>query len=577
QLNEGLKNLEKGEFERSLGNLKQAEAGVGEAKIIYESFEPIRKTEFLKGQFELGDNLLDLSFLSVSAAKNTALGVQALLQSIKTVTGEQSESPQKYFDNAQMELGSAGENLSKAETILTGKSFKDGIPGPFKARISELSDKLLSYRKLAAKAEAISILLPKLVGMNGARNYLVLLQNNMELRPAGGFIGSFAEVSFEAGKLKKIEVNDIYAIDGQLSVHIEPPVEIKEDLGQKNFYLRDSNWEPDFPTSARQAEWFYAKETGKSVEGVVALDVSAMEELLAVIGPLDLPDYKERITSENLFERAVTHAETSFFPGTQAKKSFLTALSNGVFEKIFFLPQNNWPGIISALGKSLEEKHISFYLNDPKQFQFLHSQNWAHVLPRQSKENESKDFLSIVEANLGANKVNYYLDRSYNLHTIIGKEGEVSQRLRINYINRSPSEAFPGGKYKNRMRIYLPFGAKLTRAIWGEAEITGSVNGFVDYGRSGYSFLLELSPKEQKMLVIDYAVPIMLDFQDGKAAYRLDIIKQAGLGKDPLQWTVTYPISYRIASNQTKATSPQEQTISTDLSRDRSFEIEFRK
>lgn len=577
QLNESFKNLSKGEFEKSLSNINQAQIGVSEAKSIYDSFDPIRKTGLLKDQFELGDNLLELSMLAVSSAKKTGLGVQALLQSLKTVTGENSESPQNYFKVAQMELGSAAENLAKAETILKADSFNSRLPQIFKLRINELSKELADYNKLVAKAEAISILLPKLVGFDGARKYLVLLQNNMELRPAGGFIGSFAEITFEGGKLKNLKVNDIYAIDGQLNTHVEPPAEIKQDLGQKDYYLRDSNWEPDFPTSARQAEWFYTKETGQSVEGVVALDISAMEQLLAVIGGVELSDYKEKITAENLFEKAVTHAETSFFPGTQAKKSFLTALSNGVFEKIFFLPQNNWPGIISALGKSLEEKHISLYLNDPKQFSFLLSQDWAHVLLRQSKENTGRDFLSLVEANLGANKVNYYLDRTYNLHTVIGKDGDVSHRLRINYINRSPSEAFPGGKYKNRMRMYLPFGTKLNRVIWGETDITGSVTGFVDYGRTGYSFLLELAPKEQKMLVLDYSLPDKLSFQDGKASYRLDIIKQAGTGKDPLQWTITYPISYKLTANQAQVSRPQEHSISTDLSRDRSFEVEFRR
>ena len=185
----------------------------------------------------------------------------------------------------------------------------------------------------------MSVLLPKLVALDGTKNYLILLQNNMELRPAGGFIGSFAKVAFENGKLKKLEVNDIYAIDGQLGFHVEPPKEIKEDLGQKDWFLRDSNWESDFPTSARQAQWFYTKETGERVEGVVAIDISAMEGLLSSIGGVELADYKEKITSENLFEKAVTHAELSFFPGTQAKKSFLTALTNAVFEKIFFLPQ----------------------------------------------------------------------------------------------------------------------------------------------------------------------------------------------------------------------------------------------
>lgn len=576
-LNEGLKNLERGEFEKSLGNINQAEAGIREAESILSSLEPIRKTGLLKQQFELSDNLFDLSTLSVSSVRSSVLGIQALLKSLQAITGEKDEPALGYFNSAQIDLSSAGESFAKAETILMDENFSKKLPGFLQKRVAEISLKLSRYGKLTAKAEAMSVLLPQLVGLGGAKNYLVLLQNNMELRPAGGFIGSFAEISFEGGKLKKMEVNDIYSIDGQLNIHVEPPAEIREDLGQKDFYLRDSNWEPDFPTSARQAEWFYTKETGKSVEGVVALDVSAMEELLAAIGPVELADYKEKISAQNLFEKTVTHAETGFFPGTQAKKSFLTALTHSVFEKIFFLPQKNWPAILTALGKSLEEKHISLYLNDPKPFSYLVSQNWTHVLPRQSNENANKDFLSIIEANLGANKVNYYLDRSYDLHTVVEKDGNLRHRLRVSFLNRSPSDAFPGGKYKNRMRLYLPFGTKLIRAIWGETDITKNITGFVDYGRSGYSMLLELDPKEQKILVLDYEVPIKIEFQDGKATYRLDVVKQAGTGKDPFVWTVTYPISYQLIPNQTGETSPQEQSISTDLSVDRSFEVEFKK
>lgn len=577
ELNEGLKNLEKGEFEKSLGNIKQAKSGAIEAKTILDSLEPIRKTNLLKDQFETGDNLVNLSLLSASSIRSTTAGIQALLKSIKAVTGEITESPAAYFNTAQVELNSAKEDLSKAEAILKNEDFNRGLSQIFAGKVLRLSEKLSIYSGLISKAHAMSILLPELVALNGTKNYLILLQNNMELRPTGGFIGSFAKVSFEGGKLKKLSVDDIYTMDGQLAIHVEPPKEIKEDLGQKDWFLRDSNFEPDFPASARQAQWFYTKETGERVDGVVALDISAMEQLLVSIGPLDLVDYNEVVTSENLFEKAVTHAELNFFPGTQAKKSFLTALTNGVFEKIFFLPQNNWSGIISVLSKSLDEKHISIYLNDPKFFSYILSQNWAHTLPRQSGQNETKDFLSLVEANLGANKANYYLDRSYNLETVVGKLGEIKHRLRISYVNRSPSDTFPGGKYKNRMRIYLPFGSKMTRVLWGEADITTSVSGFVDYGRSGYSMLLELLPREQKNLVLDYSVPLKLDFKDAKASYRLDIVKQAGTLKDPFTWTIAYPISYQIASDQAKKIGPQEQTISTDLSVDRSFEVEFRK
>lgn len=556
QLTSGLQNLEKGEFDKSLESISQASEGLEAAKSVFQTLEPIKRAGLFKTELEMGDQLIAFSSLSVSSAQSTVLGVQALLQGLKAVTGELTESPAGYFETAQIELSAAAEDLSKA---------------------SVSSKQLAPFANLVSKARTMSILLPRMVGLEGSKNYLILLQNNMELRPGGGFIGSFAKVSFAEGKLKKLDVNDIYAIDGQLNVHVEPPKEIKDDLGQKDWFLRDSNWESDFPTAARQAEWFYTKETGERVEGVIALDVSAMEDLLTSVGSLNLADYKENITAENLFEKAISYAELSFFPGSQAKKSFLTAITHELFNKMFFLPQNNWPGIISSLGRSLDAKHISIYLDDPKLFSYIMSQNWAHNLPRQSLQNANIDFLSMSEANLGANKANFYLDRNYNLETVVGKYGEVKHRLRISYTNRSPSDTFPGGKYKNRMRVYLPFGSKMTRALWGEADITKDVLSFVDFGRSGFSMLLELYPKEQKTLVLDYTVPVRLDFKEGKADYKLDIIKQPGTLKDPFKWVISYPLGFQVASDQTKTISPQQQTIQTDLSKDRSFEVQFSK
>jgi len=569
EMGESFKNLEKGEFESSLANINKAGVGVEAVKSVLDSLEPVRKTGVLNKQFELKDDLLNLSFLSVNSARSAILGTGSLLQGLKAVTGELTASPSGYFNSAQVELASAGKDLAKAQTLLQNNKFDGNITKTF--------TKLTQMSQLVERARALSVLLPALVAADGSapKNYLILLQNNMELRPTGGFIGSFAKVSFEGGKLKKLDVNDSYAIDGQLGIHVEPPKEIKEDLGQKDWFMRDSNWEPDFPTSARQAEWFYTKETGERVDGVIALDISAMEKLIDSIGALNLSDYKEKITGENLFERAITHAEMGFFPGSSAKKSFLTALANEVFNKIFFLPQNNWPGIISALGRSLDEKHVGVYLNDPKMFSYIASQNWTHALPRQSSS--SGDFLSLVEANLGANKVNYYLDRSYNLETVVGKEGEIKHRMRISYINRSPSDTFPAGTYKNRMRIYLPIGAKMTRALWGEADITKKMTGFSDYGRAGYSLLMELAPREQKTLVLDYTVPVKVEFKEDIATYRLDIIKQMGLLTDPFVWTISYPISYQLVSDAVKKIGPQQYSISTDLSRDRSFEVKFKK
>ncbi len=127
------------------------------------------------------------------------------------------------------------------------------------------------------------------------------------------------------------------------------------------------------------------------------------------------------------------------------------------------------------------------------------------------------------------------------------------------------------------MRVYLPTGAKLVRGLWGEKDITGSIESFADYGRLGLSFLLELSPKEQKTLVLDYKLSSNLEFVNGLAGYRLDVVKQAGTIKDPFTWKITYPLNMKLLSNNNGVIAPQEQTIQTDLSQDRSFELQFQK
>lgn len=579
QIDQAFENLGSGRFDEGFDNISQVEVGLEEVTDIVDSLESARRLNLFNSQFESVDKLIDLATLSLSGAKEAVSGIQYLYEGFKAVTGELPDDPDKYFELSRVDLEKAHNDISRSIAIASDEELTKGLPEVFKKKVDSLRLGLNEYSKLVNNASAISLILPQIVAIEGSKSYLVLLQNNNELRPTGGFIGSYANVTFERGKLKKLDVSDIYEIDGQLNLAVEPPKEIREDLGQNRWFLRDSNWEADFPTSAKQAEWFFNKETGQQVSGVIALDVSAIENLLEVVGELDLPDYKEKITAENLFERAITHAEVSFFPGSQAKKNFITALSGALFNKLFFVPQPNWPSIVAALGKSLEEKHMSIFLDDPRLFSYLISQNWAGMLPRPQdpKRGEFLDFLAPVEANLGANKSNYYIKRSYNLETTIGKEGEIRHRLRISYTNTSPSDTWPAGKYKNRMRIYLPFGSKVTRVLWGENEITKSSQNFVDYGRLGVSMLLELLPKETKTYVLDYELQNKTSFVEGEALYKIDVLKQAGLGEDPFEWKLNFPLHYKLVSEEGSSISPQELIISTDLSKDRSFEVRFRK
>ncbi|MBI2329769.1 NAD-dependent epimerase/dehydratase family protein [Candidatus Daviesbacteria bacterium] len=332
QLNEGLKNFANGEVEKSLGNINRANAGIAEVKSVYDSLEPFKKTGLLKSQFDQADKFIEWSMLSIDLIKTAAIGEQYLLKSLKAVTGEKEQSPADYFANAQIEIALAQQNLSKAEILARSSAV--------------LSPDLIKRLSL------VSILLPNLTAQDGVKSYLVLLQNNLELQPAGGIVMSFAKISFERGKLKKFEVKDVDSLEGKLNIYEEP----------------------DFPFNARQAQWFYSKVTGEKVDGVIAMDATALGKLLAV--------------------------------PVSAETNNLTDLANQLFNKLFFLPQNNWLEIGADIGSLLDEKHLSIYLNDPKLFSYLDSEGWAHNLPRQSEQNSNQDFLSLIEANLGDNKVN---------------------------------------------------------------------------------------------------------------------------------------------------------------------------
>lgn len=563
-LNLAEENLSKGAFEQSIDKMAQAKQNMTEIRLFWESILSLDKFSLLKENFKGTTSLVKSTDGMVGGSEHLILGIKYLYKGLQAVSGEQTTEPFLEFLSASTELAFANEYFSKAKLELNDKTiFKASV----EKKLKELSD-------VARESRAAVSTLPQIMGVGGKKSYLVLLQNNMELRPGGGFIGSVAHIDFENLKLKKIEVQDIYNIDGNLKIHVEPPKELKEGLEKSDWYLRDSNWEGDFPTSARQAAWFYEKETGLRVDGVVALDLSGMEDLMSILGPVNLADYNEEINSNNLFEKAIAHAEVNFFDGSQAKKSFLTALETALFNKLFFLPSQNWPGITMSLGRSLKEKHLMVYFVDPKLSSFATSQDWTGAMPRPSSDFE--DFLSLVEANLGANKVNFYLDRSLNLETTIGKSGELQHTLRVSYTNRSLGETWPGGKYKNRMRVYVPLGAKLVRVLWGEKDITKDVTSFSDYGRTGYSFLIELAPKEQKNLVINYELADKLNVGENETVYKLNIIKQAGILKDPLEWTIHYPINLKV-SGEGKTTGPQEYSISSDLSENRRFEIKLTK
>ena len=352
---------------------------------------------------------------------------------------------------------------------------------------------LPTLKKNTLLGKGVFSILPDLISLNDRAKYLVLFHNNMELRGTGGFIGSYGILSFEKGKLYDFQVYDVYTADGALKGHVEPPAPIKNILGEAKWYLRDSNFDPDFPTSARRAEWFLKKSMNQDVVGTIAINLETLKLLLKSVGPLELSDYNETITEGNLAERAQFHAEVNFFPGSTAKKEFLSSVADALFAKLKTADAKSLLGVSSALMSSLESSDTQISVINDSSERILRTLGWNGAV--ESKPCPTTpcydDYLYSVDSNFGVNKANFYVTKEISLDVSLSKDGSPTHTLQTTWKNAATSNAWPAGSYKNYARLYLPPSSSIQQVKIGETTLSSAEYTVAEeHGRLVLSYLV---------------------------------------------------------------------------------------
>jgi hypothetical protein len=499
----------------------------------------------------------------------------------------------EVFAETGYHLAEAGELTGKIMGIVLGEKVGDlnEIVGETKAELDlawkkmafiEASFKENPLPELSQIREKIEIgqellsILPEVVGFSQKKSYLFLLQNNMELRATGGFIGSYALAIFEDGRLLDFQIEDVYAADGQLKGHVEPPGPIKKYLGEAGWYLRDSNYDPDFPTSAKKVEWFFEKETGRLVDGVIGVNLYLAQKILKAVGPVKLPDYQETINADNLFERAEYHSEVNFFPGSTQKKDFLASLTSRIFQELKLTKE--WLKIGEVFFESLVEKQVLISLTDEEAMRVMRRYGWdGRVLENAKCQKEPEtgcvaDYLMIVESNFSVNKCNYFVERK--LTHEIKLEGEIEEKLTINYQNNSPTQTWPGGNYHNYLRVYVPQDSQVLEVKIDEELLEQEkIDVSQAFGKKIIGFLVPVPVGEEKEVSLRYKPPFEAENID---IYTLLVQKQSGTEKSPLTVLIRRPPDLKVVKIAPQAlTGPEVVLYNTNLLRDRAFLVEF--
>ena len=189
---------------------------------------------------------------------------------------------------------------------------------------------------------------------SGNNRVLILMQNNNELRPTGGFIGSFASLSLKDGTIESLKVDSIYALDGQLQENITPPLPIL-NVNQR-WYLRDANWFADFPQSAKKLSAFYEKEGGETPDIIMTMTPNLIIDLIRLTGPVELPKYQVTLTPENFVELTqVISSDYTDMPENKPKQ-ILADLVPVLFDRLSKLTDEQKSMFLEMLQKKPERK-----------------------------------------------------------------------------------------------------------------------------------------------------------------------------------------------------------------------------
>jgi len=248
--------------------------------------------------------------------------------------------------------------------------------------------------------------------------YLIAFQNNTELRPTGGFIGSFAEMDMLNGEITNIHIPEggTYDLQGQLTKFVEAP----QPLGLINdrWEFHDANWFPDFPTSARKLMWFYDKAGEPTVDGVIAINADLIPALLEITGPIEMPTYERTIDSENfLFEtQKIVELEHEKYDTTseertaEAPKQFIGDLAPLLLERIQNADMKELLAIADVIGDGLVEKDVQLYMNNTSLQSHISELGWSG-----EQKEAPGDYLQIVSANLGGGKTDSVIDQQVDI------------------------------------------------------------------------------------------------------------------------------------------------------------------
>ncbi len=393
----------------------------------------------------------------LATGKEAALGGAALASGLAAL--DAAGDPIEKVRAIRASLEEAMPHLELANDAV-GRVSVDAVPESYRGYLTTAKQELPRLVMTVRNGASAAVALEGILGADGAKRYLVIFQNNAELRPTGGFIGSFALVDVEDGKVEKMEVpgGGSYDLKGSLSLRLSSPQPLH--LINPRWEFQDANWYPDFPASARQLSLFYGKAGGPSVDGVIAVNATLMEKLLAAIGPVEMPEYDKVITSQNFFFETQKEVELDYDKEENKPKKFIGDLAPKVLQRVIDADRETMVKLAGSLEQALAQKDLQFWFSDEDTQARIAALGWGGEI-RQT----AGDYLYVVHTNIAGQKTDLAMKDDIEHSAKVLPDGTAIVTLTLKRTHGGQKGAlFSGVRNVDYVRFYVPKGSTLVEA-----------------------------------------------------------------------------------------------------------------
>lgn len=389
--------------------------------------------------------------------------------------------------------------------------------------------------------------LPAMAGADGERKkYLVIFQNDNELRPTGGFMTAYAVVNVENGQVTPEKSDDIYELDQRFYNKPEIPEELgKYLITESRWNIRDMNIDPNFKQSMETLFSYYNEIRGEpdNVDGIIAVDTNLLAGIIEILGPVEVPGYgtfsaeiDPRCDCPQIIYALSEIIDRPTPYHREDRKGILAPMMQSIIAKTYATSRDKWPKLAELTWSSVQSRNLQFYFLDEQMQAAAEAINAAGIIPDLPDQG---DYLTVIDANLGGAKSNLFVDvAGQQLITKI-ENGSLTKEVELTYRNTHPASNCDleagllclNANLNNWTRWYLPKGVKIDQ-VQGLREGYQVQTDHPDYDvLSGF---FQLAPMGQSKIKVTYQVPYYLENQ-----YVLKMQKQGGT--DPIPFEIRTP------------------------------------